>query len=194
MKRKHANESSGSEQSSESDSPSEYEEPSDQSSSSSSDEEARIIQSAERFIGYFRGYLGANVVRVDAAYDSGSGWEQWLHVELFTYIRQQDTHADITREPNAYPGRDAGLRADFLFEGTTVEIKAETERQTAQQFANGVGRDAAKVERLDEGTALVVGVCLTGQSRDELQRVVDLMGQVSAGGQTIHYGYTASTV
>jgi hypothetical protein len=182
---------SDSESSSESDSGSEYGEQS--SESSSSEEEAQLAAAAEAFVGHLRGYLAANAQRVDAAYHSGSGWEQWLHVELFRYITQPDPHADIQREPHAYPGDGAGLRADFLFQGATVEIKAETESETAAHFANGVGRDAAKVEGLDDGSALVLGVCLTQQSYDELRRVVDLTGQVVAAGGTVFYGYTAST-
>jgi hypothetical protein len=151
-------------------------------------------ESIDRFTNYLGAFLAANAVRVRNAYDSHRGWEAWLHVELFLYIMGQDPAADIEREPHAYPGAGAQLRADYLFEGITVEIKAEREAQSAATFATGVATDAGKLEQLDEGEyAIVIGVCISPGAHVALAGAVEVVMTAQGGGQMVYYGYTSSS-
>jgi hypothetical protein len=141
---------------------------SSQSSSQASPAELAITT----FLGYLRGFLGANANRVNAAYDSGAGWEIWLHVELYQYIvAQRGNDNGIVREPNAYP-HQGRLRADFTIAWgcppIPIEIKCETERESAAAFGGRVNSDLTKVESLNS-PALVVAVALTVDSRDQMQ-------------------------
>ncbi len=148
-------------------------------------------EAAEAFVRHLSGWLRANADRVRLAYESGSGWEVWLHVELFLYIKEQSPAADISRETGGYK---EGLRADYFFEGVTVEIKTEGENQTGKAFANGVWKDMGKVESLSSGDyALVIGVCCTDAARDELQDLTtSQLPPFTKNGQTVYYGWSAT--
>ena len=165
----------------------------DSQSSSQSSSQAAWQDSWDKFHGYLRAWLGNNAARVDGAYDSGSGWEGWLQVELLLHVKQQPDAGDIEREPHVYPGSHALDRADFVFEGVTIEIKAETEQESPGHFATRVNDDTSKLENLhDDEPAVAIGVCLTRESYAALEGVVENRGQITNGGVTVYYGFTAS--
>lgn len=141
------------------------------------------------FVKHLTGWLRGNADRVRLAYESHSGWEVWLHVELFLYIRAQAPQVDITRETGGYTG---DLRPDFFFEGVTVEIKTEGEKQTGEAFAKAVYRDMGKVES-QSGHALVVGVCCTDAARNELGILTTSeLPAFTVNGKTVYVGWVAS--
>ena len=148
-------------------------------------------EAAEAFVKYVAGWLRANADRVRLAYDSGSGWEVWLHVELFLYVKEQNPTANITRETGGYKG---ALRPDYFFEGVTIEIKTEGENQTGKAFANGVWKDMGKVEELTGGDyALVIGVCCTDTARTELGALTtSVLPPITNNGQTVYFGWSAT--
>ena len=172
--------------------------PADESSESSSEESQEAVQVAfvaARFVGHLQQWLNGNVARVRAAYDSGSGWEVWLHVELYTHISPLVAANDIVREPTGnYPGKGSGLRGDFLFQGMTVEIKAQTRRQSAATFVAGIKVDLNKIETLKGGApGLVIGICMTQEAYDLMNMPVGQRGSASAGGTAVWYVHEDSS-
>jgi hypothetical protein len=148
------------------------------------------MEAVESFVRLVNGYLVANADRVRMAYDSGSGWEIWLHVELFMYIRQQLPNANIRREARVYP--TYGPRADFNFEGVTVEVKTEGETQKGETFANGVFEDMGKIEEQDN-YALVIGICCTRAAAQQLGDLTTAqLPPITLNGQTVYFGWEAS--
>jgi hypothetical protein len=142
------------------------------------------------FVRLVNGYLAANADRVRMAYDSGSGWEIWLHVELFVYVKQQLPGANIKREARVYPRN--GPRADFNFEGVTVEVKTEGEAQTGASFADGVYKDMGKIEEQDN-YALVIGICCTPAAARQLGDLTTAqLPAIVVNGQTVYFGWAAS--
>jgi hypothetical protein len=145
--------------------------PSQSSQGSQSDYESQHELVIRRFIDYVGQFLTARADDVEAAYDSNGGWEPWLHVELHRFVTAQGGLA-IEREPNAY-ARNNRLRADFAIDqpgggaSVPVEIKCETQRESAASFKNRSSADSIKVTGI-KGWALVFAIAISGPARKAL--------------------------
>lgn len=105
------------------------------------------------FIQVLKEWLDSNQVRVAGAYNSGGGWELWLHVELYLAMKARYPRADVVREARGYDTKS--LRADLVLnsrcQGATacvVEIKTELMSELYTAFWKRVGLDADKGEKV----------------------------------------------
>lgn len=166
---------------------------SDGSDSSGEDGESAAHVCIQKFLQYVRQYLTANGAAVHEAYDSGAGWEIWLHVELLRFIKAAGETA-IVREPDSYQGR---LRADFAVgwglppkaARIPIEIKCETLRESAQTFSNRVNKDMAKVEQLDTA-ALVLAISISTDAKPLVHGEFSVGIPATDGTITMHYTFS----
>lgn len=144
-------------------------------SSSESSEEGLTAVSQATFKQILEAWLAANHDRVDEAYESGSGWEGWLHVELYLAIKSRYPNADIRREPHGYGSRS--LRADLVLNANVedartcvIEIKTELKSEDGLAFWRRVGSDVVKGATLSKelirqgATALAVAIFLSKEA------------------------------
>ena len=103
------------------------------------------------FVQQAKAWAEANDERIRIAYGSDGGWELWLEVELFVWLRQRVPTLAVSRQAHGYAAGTSAQRADLLLDGRVVaELKAETSVEAAKAFADRVERDRAKVDRVDD--------------------------------------------
>ncbi|UCM87135.1 hypothetical protein [Streptomyces marincola] len=113
-------------------------------------EEHRSVEELVRlFVRQAKDWAEANAERIGIAYESAGGWELWLEVELYVWLRQRVPSLAVSRQSHGYA--EGAQRADLLLgDRVVVELKAETREETARAFADRVEKDRAKVDRVDE--------------------------------------------
>lgn len=123
----------------------------DESSSSSSSSSSQSLNPVKipDFKHLLETWLAVNHDRVDCAYESGKGWEIWLHVELYLAVKAHDPNADIERERPGYG--TSSLRADLVLNSNVdaqptcvIEIKTELKNEAGNVFWQRVGKDVDK--------------------------------------------------
>lgn len=113
-----------------------------------------VEDAVREFVRVAAAWAAANGDRVDLAFASDGGWELWLEVELFLALHAADV--EVSRQ---FPyGAASPLKADLLLSQTViVELKAQTGKETAEQFRRRVAADNAKIDQqAGELPALVV--------------------------------------
>jgi len=114
-------------------------------------------------------WLTANQGRVAGAYNSGGGWELWLHVELYLAVKTKYPNADIVREASSY--KTKSLRADLVLNSRCqgaamciIEIKTELMSELYTAFWKRVGLDVDKGEEVKQSvgkTVVALAVAIT---------------------------------
>jgi len=125
------------------------EDSSSSSSSSSSGSQSLNPIKISDFKHLLETWLATNHDRVDGAYESGKGWEIWLHVELHLAVKAHDSKADIERELPGYG--TPSMRADLALNSNVdtvptcvIEIKTELKSEAGNVFWQRVGKDVDK--------------------------------------------------
>ncbi|MDT0310435.1 hypothetical protein RM780_26310 [Streptomyces sp. DSM 44917] len=166
-------------------------EPGDEDSDASASQ-PDLDELIKRFVRGASAWARANDARVRAAYASDGGWEVWLEVELYLWLSEHDPDLGLARQ-NPYPGQaKRAQRGDLLIgDAITVELKAETARETGEAFAARVASDQGKVDAgQDERPALVVAFACTEEGSAELRTLI-VGAPLDAGPVYIHWEATA---
>lgn len=114
------------------------------------------------FIQVLKEWLDSNQVRVAGAYNSGGGWELWLHVELYLAMKARYPRADVVREARDYDTKS--LRADLVLnsrcQGATacvVEIKTELMSELYTTVAIALKPNTWRAVRSEVGEKHLIG-------------------------------------